>query len=407
MPLSNRQFGSVHLISGDGDEQTAEPLKPLELSTEATKRFDEGWLQDLIFRCPELLPVNEIEPVFGDLIPVCRELPTQVGPLDVVYVNSLGMLTLVECKLWRNPEARRQVVGQILDYANSICRWSYADLQGAVRRALREERASLFEIVGGGENELSEPEFVDNVSRNLKRGRFLLMIVGDGIRESVELISDYLQEHAHLNFSFALVEERIYQLPESQGSRLLVQPRIIARTVEIERAVVRIDDGKIVCEASKPKAPGDKPSPKRSTITEQVFYEELGKIDPDLPGRVRSFFERVRAVGLRVELQRGAAIRSPDGYYHFGAFYPDGTAMNWSITNRTNSQGIPEVGEEYLDRLAALFPGSIVMKGKDRNCWTVKRDQSTRLTIADFLGVQDSWLDLIDETLAKIEKALD
>ena len=29
---------------------------------------------------------------------------------------------LIECKLWRNPEARREVVGQILDYAKVLTR---------------------------------------------------------------------------------------------------------------------------------------------------------------------------------------------------------------------------------------------------------------------------------------------
>ena len=32
-------------------------------------------------------------------------------------------------------------------------------------------------------------------------GTFLLLIVGNGIRESVELIAEFLQEHAHLEVS--------------------------------------------------------------------------------------------------------------------------------------------------------------------------------------------------------------
>ncbi len=34
---------------------------------------------------------------------------------------------LVEAKLWRNPEARRKVIGQILDYAKELSRWNYED----------------------------------------------------------------------------------------------------------------------------------------------------------------------------------------------------------------------------------------------------------------------------------------
>ena len=51
-----------------------------------------------------------------------------------------------------------------------------------------------------------EAEFVDNVTRHLKRGEFLLLIVGDGIREDVEHIVDFVQRHSGLHFNLALVE---------------------------------------------------------------------------------------------------------------------------------------------------------------------------------------------------------
>ena len=35
-------------------------------------------------------------------------------------VNALGRLILAEFKLWRNPQARREVIGQILFSANSV-----------------------------------------------------------------------------------------------------------------------------------------------------------------------------------------------------------------------------------------------------------------------------------------------
>ena len=51
------------------------------------------------------------------------ELKTPAGPIDNFMVTPSGLPVLVECKLWRNPEARRQVVGQILDYAKELSRW--------------------------------------------------------------------------------------------------------------------------------------------------------------------------------------------------------------------------------------------------------------------------------------------
>ena len=81
---------------------------------------DEAWLRDLLQSDPRLVPIGEIDPSFGPLIPVCTELKTPAGRIDNVFIDRLGRLTLVECKLWRNPESRRTVVAQIRDYAKEL-----------------------------------------------------------------------------------------------------------------------------------------------------------------------------------------------------------------------------------------------------------------------------------------------
>src|SRR3989442_8650124 len=99
--------------------------------------YDEAWLQDVLFRHPEALPVSEIDESFAGLVPVCRELNTPAGPIDVLYATPTGRIAFVEAKLWRNPEARRKVIGQILDYAKELSQWSYERLDAAVRQARR------------------------------------------------------------------------------------------------------------------------------------------------------------------------------------------------------------------------------------------------------------------------------
>jgi RecB family endonuclease NucS len=87
-------------------------------------------LRDLIFHNPDILPVHELDPGFGRIGAVTRELNVPgVGFIDVVLIDERGRLVIVECKLWRNPQARREVVGQILDYARELARFSYDDLQ--------------------------------------------------------------------------------------------------------------------------------------------------------------------------------------------------------------------------------------------------------------------------------------
>lgn len=93
---------------------------PRETVSAEGARYDEQWLQHLIHAHPELLPITEIEPAFEPAIAVCTELPTSRGYIDNFFVTPTGNLLFAECKLWRNPEARRQVVAQVMDYIESL-----------------------------------------------------------------------------------------------------------------------------------------------------------------------------------------------------------------------------------------------------------------------------------------------
>src|ERR1017187_7867837 len=126
--MTARQFG-VPLLIKNGIETPLKRVRADELGK------SEDWLQALLFKHPGLVPVDESEPAFSILIPVAREVRTLSGSVDLVCINARGHITLVETKLWRNPEARRQVVGQIIDYATEISRWTYSELVSAVRAA--------------------------------------------------------------------------------------------------------------------------------------------------------------------------------------------------------------------------------------------------------------------------------
>lgn len=93
------------------------------------KEKNEAWLRDTLFINPEIIPTDDIDSTFGPLVPLCKELRTDAGLIDAVFINERGRLTIVECKLWKNPQARREVVAQALDYVSALTGWTYADLQ--------------------------------------------------------------------------------------------------------------------------------------------------------------------------------------------------------------------------------------------------------------------------------------
>jgi hypothetical protein len=70
----------------------------------------ENFIQDLVHRHPEVIPMADIEPAFTPLISVCKELPTEAGYLDNLWITPAGGIVLGECKLVKNPQARREVV---------------------------------------------------------------------------------------------------------------------------------------------------------------------------------------------------------------------------------------------------------------------------------------------------------
>jgi hypothetical protein len=220
------------------------PAVPLALGV-GGHGISEATIQDLVQSFPSCLPIAEIDPLFVDPVPICTELVTPAGSIDNLLITANGLPVLVECKLWRNPEGRREVVGQILDYAKELTRWTASDLQREASRRLARPGNVLLELVREAGNDVDEITFNDSLTHNLRRGRFLLLIVGDGIREGVEAIADYLQSHTGLHFTLGLVEMPIYSAPD--GGRIIV-PRVLARTQTIVRTVVAVPEGHIVQE---------------------------------------------------------------------------------------------------------------------------------------------------------------
>lgn len=169
---------------------------------------------------------------------------------------------------------------------------------------------------------LDEQAFFDTVSRSLAAGEFKVLIVGEGIREQVESLAEFLQNAPHLRFGLELVELSCWYLGEDEGYPYLLIPRVVARTREIERAVVRVlplptelkekIEVKVEAPAVKPGAPAPRPP----TLTEEEFYDKLAaNTSEGMAGKVREFVEKVTS-NLGVEADFGATnlllkFRSP------------------------------------------------------------------------------------------------
>jgi Endonuclease NucS len=197
-------------------------------------RFDEDYLQALLYKHPELIPCADIDSAYRVVVPLCREMRTSSGFVDLVGVTPEGNLVIVETKLWRNPQARREVVAQLLDYAKDLAQWTYSRLELEVKKVTPGDSRSLYERVAASGAALDESSFCDQVSRQLRTGQFMLLIVGDGIREGVGDLASFLDEYGSLQFSFGLIEVAVFDLP--MGGRLF-SASVVAKTALLKRVV--------------------------------------------------------------------------------------------------------------------------------------------------------------------------
>lgn len=391
------QHGTPLVIRGLAEESMATTLGRVALFRQdaGQAQHDEYWLQQLIHRHPQVLPVQEIEPAFEGLVPVCLELPTPAGPVDNLLVTGSGDIVLAECKLWRNPQARREVVAQIIDYAHGMAGWSYEELDAAVRRGRQPGNgtgpASLYAAVQGA-TELGEPEFVDAVSRNLRLGRMLLLIVGDGIREGVESLGDYLQRHAGFHFTLAMVELPVFGLPEGG---YVVMPRTVARTVNIERGIVDVaDDRAAIRPPEQRKADATQPA-RRTSISRERFHEELEANLPGAESRLQAFLHRAEELGVFPQFYKAMMLKwqgAEDAAFTVGGVTMEGEFITYSIGWTPDNLGRLDIAHRFLERLAEILGGKVRKTARGAR-WEVVMPDDTLPSFDLVLQKQDTVLE--------------
>lgn len=357
----------------------------------------EAFIQDLIHDHPSLIPMVEIEPAFTPLISVCKELPTPAGYLDNLWITPWGGLVLGEAKLIRNPQSRREVVAQALDYARALTGWTYEDLQDAVRKALGVPSFTLWSLVEV-DSDLSEDQFVDAVQRRLSTGRLMLLIIGDGIQEGVEALTEHLQLHAGLHVGLALLELSLWR---GVDGGLFVVPRVPMRTVLIERGVVRIETGAARIDpprqaALSPRQASGKPHV--ATASESEFFDHMAAKRPELVAIFQAALSEMVACELRPDIGKTLKLTfatGPDSTANAGIIESNGTYWSQGAARSAIRLGRPEAGETYQARVAELVGGQV--RRYEKSPPEVLGPNGRAVDVASLLQSRDDWLSAIKD----------
>ena len=211
------------------------------MALEEEQFTDEDTLQRLIAEHPELLDGEQIRPDDPRRwILVTREqgVPDTVGStarwsLDHLLIDQDGVPTLVEVKRGANPEVRRTVVGQMLDYAaHAPQTWTIDELRRTFEGSVDEPDEALRKLLLT-DGEVDSDAFWEGVATNLAAKRLRLLFVADAIPDELAHVVEFLNEQMP-NIEVLAVEIKQFR---SFTMQTLV-PRVIGRTVGLSGSAV-------------------------------------------------------------------------------------------------------------------------------------------------------------------------
>lgn len=212
-----------------------------ELVELASAAYDsEDLLQGLLERYPNLLAGDQIDatsPRRWLLVKREAAVPAEMDgggrwSLDHLFLDQEGIPTLVEVKRSTDTRIRREVVGQMLDYAaNGVAYWPVETIramyEGRLQGAGQDPAVALAEFLGPDGNPES---FWNAVKVNLQAGRIRLVFVADDIPPELRRVVEFLNNQMDPAEVLA-VEVRQYVGGNFRG----LVPRVLGQTEQGNR----------------------------------------------------------------------------------------------------------------------------------------------------------------------------
>ncbi|MCD9145155.1 hypothetical protein [Streptomyces albireticuli] len=251
-------------------------LEPAGFETEAE-------FQELLARHPRVLDFGSLsdgQPL--RLVLVAREMgvPTSAenGPtywLDHLFVDADGVPTLVEVKRANDTRIRREVVGQMLDYAANGARyWPGALLQRSFEETCVADGRPLEEAYGELLGDRSPEDFWSMVEERLAVGQMRLLFVADRIPLELRAIVEFLNRQMRQTDVYAV------ELTQYRGAGDL---RVLVPRIHGEIATVA-------------KSPSGRRTTQRTTRAD--MEEEMQKrLDPAVLRAARALLDHATARG--------------------------------------------------------------------------------------------------------------
>ncbi len=215
----------------------------------------ESTLQELLARHPDLLAGDQMDSIRPrKWLLIKREVPVPSSEesggqwaIDHLFVDQDAIPTIVEVKRSADTRIRREVVGQMLDYAaNAVAYWPIEQLRSHFEARCKEEGQDaeqlLRELLG---EDADFEDFWEKAKINLKAGKVRLVFVADKIPPELQRIVDFLNEQMGTAEVYT-VEIKQYVgkglrtlVPKVSGKAPVLSPRQWDRTTFMDALVAK------------------------------------------------------------------------------------------------------------------------------------------------------------------------
>ena len=308
---------------------------------EKGKYKDETHLQNILYNDPDIIPFSDMDSDRKPLRVVIKEmgLPGS-GNTDIIGIDEDGRISIIETKLASNPEVKRKVIGQILEYASFLWSQTYEEFDRNVSKILGGNLADIMREKVGDDN-WDEESFRSNISETLEKGNFTLFIVVDEMNDELKRILDFLNSRKMSNLEIYALSFGYFKDPQS-GQELLL-PQIFGY--------------------KSPSGQGPKPN-----VWDETSFFDQAKTNLDERGVeiLRDMYSFVKDKG-KVSWGRGQTatfcMKLKDSRYYKSLFCVFSNGRTWVTVGDITKFCGKEIAEWLVDKIKTI--GFVIPEGKD------------------------------------------
>jgi hypothetical protein len=233
-------MGSVYIIREDG---TTDIMKRVQCKDE------ESELQAILEKNLDLIPGDQIDPEDPRRwLLVKREMPVpdpSTGlnrwSIDFFIVDQDAVPTFVECKRSADIRSRREIIGQMLEYAaNGHYYWTSDTIKNYAEQTASKNGLTIDEVLSElhPTNEESVEVFFDKVQDNLREGQLRLVFFMEDSPMELRSVVDFLNRQMERS-EVLLVEAQQHELDQQRVVAPMLfgyteQARQVKRTITID-----------------------------------------------------------------------------------------------------------------------------------------------------------------------------